>query len=174
MEPQAPQIDPLTAMALRSLKDIATPEPVPWTPQTWGWALVAAIIAIALAIALLMWIKRYHAAAYRREAIAQLPAIGAKIHDPLTRLDGIHDLSALLKRVALAEYSRDHVASLSGPDWAKFLNDHSIGGIEPVLYHLLDDAEYRYPNGTDRPLPDDMADPVDAARKWIERHHVSA
>ena len=41
----------------------------------------------------------------------------------------LSDLSALLKRVALAAYPRGEVASLSGASWVSFL-DRTLGGTE--------------------------------------------
>ncbi|NEK18573.1 DUF4381 domain-containing protein [Rhizobium leguminosarum] len=173
MEPAA-KLDPMTETALRSLHDIVVPAPVSWWPQTWGWALVAALLALAALLVFLRWIKRYRANAYRREALALLERISGKLRHPATRADAIQDLAEVLKRTALAAWPRDEVASLSGDGWVRFLDAHDEDGTGDTLERLLDDFEY---HGTEivADLPSSVCgDLVIAARKWIEQHHVSA
>src|SRR6478736_5715722 len=77
MEPAGTPLDPLTETALRSLKDIALPPAVSWMPQTWGWAVLAAILVLIVAAAFILWLRRYRANAYRREALALLAGVEA-------------------------------------------------------------------------------------------------
>jgi hypothetical protein len=78
-------------------------------------------------------------------------------------------VAELLKRVALAAYPRDRVASLTGPDWLAFLDEtggttqFSAGSGRPI-----GDAAYSRP-----PLPwtdSQLADVWTAARHWIAHH----
>ncbi|MDL2402681.1 DUF4381 domain-containing protein [Rhizobium mayense] len=174
MEPQTPRPDPMTETALRSLHDIAMPTPVSWTPQTWGWMVLGLILLAGLMIAFLLWLRHYRANAYRREARRILEGIEIRIRNPETRQDAIQELAGLLKRTALAAWPRDEVASLSGAAWVRFLDDHAEGGAGHKLARLLDDAEYRNGSDTDGLPQNDGDDIAAAARRWIERHYVSA
>lgn len=174
MAPQQPAPDPMTETALRSLRDIALPEPVSWVPQTWGWALVAALAAAIVIVFGLRWLRRYRADAYRRDALRLLVSAEEKIRNPATRRDGIHDLTELLKRTALAGWRRKDVAAMSGSSWVRFLDAHDDRHAGTTLQKLLDDFEYRDDRSLDT-LPANVGDEMAlAARGWIERHHVSA
>ncbi|NEI05676.1 DUF4381 family protein [Rhizobium leguminosarum] len=173
MEPAA-KLDPMTEMALRSLYDIAMPAPVSWWPQTWGWAVVAALLAFAALLVILRRIKRYRANAYRREALTLLEGVADKLRHPATRPDAIRELAEVLKRTALGAWPREEVASLSSDGWVRFLDAHEEDGTGDTLERLLDDFEY---HGAEivADLPSNVCgDLVIAARKWIEQHHVSA
>ncbi|MGO6985758.1 DUF4381 domain-containing protein [Rhizobium leguminosarum] len=172
MEPAA-KLDPITETALRSLHDIVVPAPVSWWPQTWGWAVVAALLVFAALLVTLRRIKRYRANAYRREALTLLEGVADKLQHPATRPDAIRELAEVLKRTALAAWPRDEVASLSGDGWVRFLDAHDEDRTGDTLERLLDDFEY---HGAEivAGLPSNVcSDLVIAARRWIEQH-VSA
>ncbi|MBY3075213.1 DUF4381 domain-containing protein [Rhizobium laguerreae] len=171
MEPTT-KPDPITEAALRSLHDIAMPEPVSWMLQTWGWAVLLGAMVAMLALAGLRWLLRYRADAYRREALALLVVIEERLRRPETRRDGILELGEILKRTALAVWPRAEVASLSANAWTRFLEEHDLDGAGHALERLLDDFEY---HGSEvvADLPSNVCgDLVAAARNWIERHHV--
>ncbi|TBY08169.1 DUF4381 domain-containing protein [Rhizobium laguerreae] len=171
MDPQ-PLLDPITQAALRSLRDIATPPPVTWWPQTWGWAVVALLLAVAVALWALTLIRRYRRDAYRREALRLLDEIEPKILHAETRRQAVEDLASVLKRAALAAWPRGEVASLSGGAWVRFLDQHGGDFAGQALERLLDDFEYRA--SVDRFPSIVWSDIIASARTWIERHDVSA
>ncbi|TCU08396.1 DUF4381 domain-containing protein [Rhizobium sullae] len=171
---QTARLDPTTEAALRSLHDIAMPEPVSWMPQTWGWAVLIGAILAMLALAGLRWLLHYRANAYRREALALLVAVEERLRRPETRQDGIRELGEVLKRAALAAWPRADVASLSGGSWVSFLDAHDDDKAGHALERLLDDLEYHGAQVVSD-LPSNLCgDLVAAARDWIERHHVPA
>ena len=45
-------------MNLDELIDIVEPPPVPWTPQTVGWAILGTVLVLAAALALRGWLRR--------------------------------------------------------------------------------------------------------------------
>ena len=108
-------------VTLVDLIDQLVPAPDPpaisMMPQTWGWAVLALLLVIALAYVAWRWRRRYVANAYRRDALAALQAAGP---DPAA-------IAGILRRSALAAFPRVDVASLSGPDWLAFL-DRTGGG----------------------------------------------
>lgn len=175
MEPAQTQQDPLTRLALEKLADIAVPPPVSWMPQTWGWALLALVAAALLLLAVWRWHRRRVANRYRREALAELTRIEQKLGDASARAEALEAMPELLKRVALAAWPRDAVASLSGGSWLAFLRKH--GGDksfpEPAA-QLLDDLEYRSRQTRTAVSEDDARMFAASARRWIEGHSVSA
>lgn len=169
----APKLDPLTETALRSMHDIALPTPVSWMPQTWGWGLVAAVIAAILATWAVVAIRRYRRNAYRREALSLLGEAAQQVRNPATRVAGLDHVGELLKRTALAAWPRKEVASISGSEWIDFIRGSSEDEGSEALARLLNDIEYR---GADvNAVPANVGDDiVDGARRWIETHHVRA
>ncbi len=164
--------DPTLQSALRSLHDLAVPEPISWIPQTWGWALIAVFLTAIIGVKAFQWIKNYRANAYRREALAMLDDIQRLLREPSTRPDAVHQLGELLKRTALAAWPRKEVASLSSRSWASFLRNHGGAVDSSELARLLDDAEYRTTDELGGMRFGDEV--VVSARAWIERHDVSA
>lgn len=108
MEPAA-KLDPMTETALRSLHDIAVPPPVSWMPQTWGWAVLAGLLGLALLVWALKTWRRYRRNAYRREALRMLGDIERLLQTPEKHAEALHQLAEVLKRTALAAWPRAHV-----------------------------------------------------------------
>lgn len=165
-----PKLDPSVETALRFLNDIATPMPVSWLPQTWGWAALATILGFALLVWLIQAMRRYRKNAYRRVALRLLGVAAEEISDPSTCDVGRRKVVELLKRTAIAAWPRDRVASLSGPDFARFLTENGPGVDQRTLTGLVDDWEYRASDPATS-SPDDRQI-IDTARNWIENHHV--
>jgi hypothetical protein len=104
-------------------------------------------------------VRHWFANRYRREALRQLA------------LATPDQFSALLKRTALAVWPREKVASLSGDDWLKFLDDtattksfQTIPGNRIEELALLRSVT---------PSEDEQALRAIAA-DWIRRHRVQA
>lgn len=168
-----PSVDPGLAAALRGLADIALPPPVSMLPQTWAWAVLAALAALAVAFALWRWVRYREINRYRREALGELRLIEDRIGSAETRADALASLSILLKRTALAVWPRDTVANLSGSNWTRFLDAHSGGPVFPTIAaHFFEEAEYRGPLALASIPETDARACVVAARHWIEAHHV--
>ena len=149
--------------ALRGLVEIAPPDAVSWMPQTVGWLWVALIGLGLLCAKLARVIKAWHANRYRREAIKRLRALAA--NDEATHF--LSELNALLKLTAIAGFSRERVAVLSGDAWAEFLNAHCTP--EPFASHhqqLLATGAYSYVTLNTQ----EQRELLDAARHWIEQH----
>ncbi|WP_271899185.1 DUF4381 domain-containing protein [Candidatus Phyllobacterium onerii] len=169
MEPQ-PKLDPLTQTALRSLHDIAVPPPVSWMPHTWGWAVVAIIVIVALLLWFAYIYKRWRRNAYRREALAMLDAIEIDIRNPKRREQAVMDIGVLMKRTALAVWPREDIAAVAGTDWVSFLAAYGTG-MGQGLRDRLDDLEYQHAKAMSAEAAEGL---VRSARSWIEGHHVSA
>ena len=96
--------------SLTNLRDIVPPDAPPlWPLATEAWLLLLILASIA-AIFIYQRRQAKKRDAYRRAGLALLDGVST-----------VHDVSVVLKRVALAAYPREQVASLYGEDWSTFL-----------------------------------------------------
>lgn len=102
---------------LDRLVEPVEPTSVSMWPQTWGWAVVGAMLALLLAYAGWRWWLGYRANAYRREALQALQSAGG---DATV-------IATIIRRTALTAYPRSDVAALNGVDWLRFLDERSGG-----------------------------------------------
>ena len=129
--------------SLSKLHDIVMPEPVSWWPLAPGvWVLVGFAVVVILVMTWRFYRSR-QSNAYRRAGLALLADAGTA-----------HDISVILKRVALVVFPRQHVASLYGQEWIAFLNQTCP---RCDFSSLLDKQS----------APDDLAS---LARIWINYH----
>jgi hypothetical protein len=132
--------------SLANLRDIVEPAPPPlWPPAPAVWILSGFLIAGA-AILIHHWRRRRRENAYRRAGLAQLDQAGS-----------VHEVSVLLKRVALAAFPRAQVASLWGEDWVGFLHRTCPRGDLSPLTRVAPESP-----------PSDAL--KQSAAQWIERH----
>ncbi|MEC5385679.1 DUF4381 domain-containing protein [Uliginosibacterium sp. H3] len=161
---------------LAGLKEIPLPLPPAWTPQTWGWLVVAALLLLAIAW-LGWWLYRRHVAnRYRAEALGELARLEQVLNGPATaesaaaRGRALGALPALVKRVVLAFAPRERVAALSDAEWLAFLDRTTSGqpftqGAGKLLPSLAYDP--RPPSATD------LQALIALLRNWIARHHAA-
>lgn len=107
------------------------------------------IILLAAGILLYQRRRAIKRNAYRRAGLALLKGAGS-----------MHDVSVILKRVALAAFPREQVASLYGADWSDFLQQTCAGRD----FSLIAQAE-----------PDAAAsrNVIRLATAWIRHHRVT-
>ena len=112
---------------LDRLHDITVPEPVPYTPQTMTWYVLA--VGLLLVLFLIAWriARSWQANRYRREALAELKATASRPGQDKFDTLAIADLARLLRRTALTAFPRADVASLYGNDWLAFLDRTGAG-----------------------------------------------
>lgn len=157
------------ATSLEHLVDIVVPPPVPWWPPAPGWYVVGGLaLVLGLRAARRAWV-RWHAAAYRRAALAELE----RLESQGQREAALRELPALVKRTALAAFPRDAVASLSGAAWLRFLDrtgrtDAFTRGRGQVLGELVYDPRAA------RMDPAAAAELFRVVRTWIGTHDVAA
>jgi len=97
--------------SLSNLRDIVIPDPPPfWPPAPGAWVALAIVVAVVLFVGWRLYMTRKRNA-YRRVGLLLLS--GAKT---------AHDVSVVMKRVALAAFPRELVASLYGEEWVAFLH----------------------------------------------------
>ena len=135
--------------SLNNLRDIVPPDAPPlWPLATEAWLLLVILASIAI---ILIYQRRQaeKSNAYRRAGLALLDDVST-----------VHDVSVVLKRVALAAYPREQVASLYGEDWATFLQQ--TGHRHDYSLVLRDN-------------PDDQAsrELIQLAGNWIKHHRLA-
>lgn len=166
--PQAPP-DP----ALSALQELPLPSPVPYTPQTVGWWMVAALLLLLLAWLGWRWYMHRQANRYRTEALGELE----RIAQDLVQKTGAHErqalgacLAALVKRVALVSAPRQAIASLSGEAWLQWL-DQTLprAGFLDAPGRLLPQLAY---GGAQEVEPQALQALLTLLRRWIKEHRV--
>jgi hypothetical protein len=134
--------------SLSNLRDIVVPDaPAFWPPAPGMWV---ALVLVVLALLFALW-RVYTTGnrnAYRRAGLLLLG-------DAKTA----HDVSVIMKRVALAAFPREQVASLYGEEWVAFLRTTCPRGRFPETITTDAGAE-----------PDPAL--VALAGTWIRQHRV--
>lgn len=97
--------------SLENLRDIVIPEAPSIWPFSTGLWVVLIIVTALLAYICLQWYLARKRNAYRRAGL-----------ELLTSARTVYDVSVILKRVALAAYPREQVASVYGEQWIEFLD----------------------------------------------------
>jgi hypothetical protein len=98
--------------SLTGLRDIIVPDAPPfWPPAPGLWVALGVVFLLAFLVAWRIY-ARIQQNAYRKAGL--LLVVEAKTS---------HDISVALKRVALAAFPREEVASLYGDAWMTFLHE---------------------------------------------------
>jgi hypothetical protein len=134
--------------SLTGLRDIIVPDAPPfWPPAPGLWVALGIVVLLAFLVAWRIY-ARVRQNAYRKAGL-QL----------LVEAETIHDISVALKRVALAAFPREEVASLYGDAWTTFL--HVTCPRENFQALLEIDAASTADQGL-----------IELASTWIQHHRV--
>ncbi|WAI81432.1 MULTISPECIES: DUF4381 domain-containing protein [Achromobacter] len=161
----SPSIDQLLQLPL--------PAPVSYWPQTWGWAVLLALLLLVAGWAVWRAVRKHRRNRYRRAGLLELDAMRqAAQADPLAA----RALPVLLKRVGLSAVppeDRTRVAALTGPGWVAVMVADG-GNFAPDADALLRTLAYAPPASV-KAIPDAQLQALFAAsRQWMEHHHVAA
>lgn len=156
---------------ISQLKEIALPEPVGYLPQTWGWAVLLAVLVMSL-LAVGAWrYWRWRRDLYRREALQRLTELERAF---TTDTQVLRELPELLKRVALSMPGDVPAASLHGEAWQAFLQQRSREPLPADFAEQLAQLAYA-PAAQVQQLAQARGPLLLAeARHWVETHHVAA
>lgn len=153
------------------LKELVLPPAVSYWPQTWGWALLAALLLAGLVLWAALRLRRWQRDRYRRQALARLRQLEQAMADQTRRVQALREVPELLKRVALSMPEAPAVAPLHAADWQAFLVSHSSTPLPADFAWQLAQLAY---------APDSRLHEIDASallgysRAWVEHHHVAA
>ena len=133
-------MNPAAALDLRDIH--AAPPPTFWPPAP-AWWLLAAVLLVTLVI-LLLWAYRYYRMVrQKRQIMLELDRL-SECYSKDNISEFIAGVSTLLRRVALRRYARDRVASLTGPEWLRFLDaTGGAGGFENGVGQVLESGPYQ-------------------------------
>jgi Domain of unknown function (DUF4381) len=138
------------APSREAMHDLLLPPPIPLWPATPAWAVLGAVVLAALLWLAWRGLRAWRRDAYRREALRALAVAEAPA-----------EVSAILKRTALAAWPRAQVAALSGAGWAAFLRRTAPRArLDEATARRLADLAY----APAAPVP------REAAHAWV-RHH---
>ena len=115
-------------------------------------------------------IRKRRANRYRRVALVELDQLEVAARDPERRVSALTELPILVKRVALAAWPREVVASLSGQSLLEFLD--ATGRTQAFR---LGPGKRLLALGYDAKAAAELGDEhvallFDAVREWVKRH----
>lgn len=154
------------SQALAKLHDIHLPEPIGWWPLAPGWYLLLLIALIVLGLVIYLVRRSHKNKRAKRQALELLQRYELEYQKDANSQQSSMRVSELLRRVALAYYPREEVASLQGEAWLAFLTKTSKGIDFNVLSNYL------------LALPYQPAKEVDLgplffnARRWIKQRGI--
>ena len=142
------------------LAEVIAPGTIDWLPQTLGWKIAGALLALWLLRRLWQRGRAWLRNRYRREALQRLASLG-------TSADVIA-INEILKLTAMTATSRRQVAALNGEAWCHWLQtrtDNSIfsDGSLAALGQSLYDPDTTVP-------PDQVNRLIIEARHWLQQH----
>lgn len=109
------------------LRDIHMPGPPEFWPPAPGWWIVAAVVLGLLSwVSVIAW-RRIKIQRQRKkilDLLEQLEQASADMSTP----DFLAQISRLMRQIALIRYPRQAIASLTGTDWLKFLDESGGNG----------------------------------------------
>ena len=101
------------------MRELQPPEPIAWWPPAPGWWLLLVLLAAGLILSWALWQRRSR---LRRDALQQLQRIRRDYGESGNTQELLRELSALLRRIALARSPRNQVAHLTGKAWLNYLD----------------------------------------------------
>ncbi|UVJ46275.1 DUF4381 domain-containing protein [Pseudomonas sp. LS1212] len=166
MSDKAPTID--------QLQELALPPAISYTPQTWGWWLLLAVVLLGA----LWWGVRYYRQwqrdRYRREGLEQLEGLLGLLGDHSQQIVALRQLPELLKRVALSMPDRPAVGNLGGAQWQAFLERTSREPLPPDFSRQLAHLAYAPEHQLLELAPEQGQRLLALSMRWVETHHVAA
>ena len=103
---------------LQDFVEVVAPTAISWLPQTKGWLILGLVLIAFLLRYCARRVRLWYSNRYRREAEKRLQELEqAAVQSKL-----LSELNRLLKLTAMAAFSREQVARLSGDEWVDFLN----------------------------------------------------
>ncbi len=152
------------ATATLDLRDIhAAAAPAFWPPAPGWWVLTVLLIAI-LAMTTLWCLRRYRLYRLKLQIMDEIETLSDCSTDSIEEFTA--RLSMLLRRIALRQYPRERVASLTGSDWLRFLDETGgDGDFEHGIGQILEVGPYR-PQTREQPREELLA----LARRWAKQN----
>ena len=133
MDANAPAIE----VDLSGLRDIHIPIEPHWWPLPLGWWLVIGAVVFALFVLVCSYLYWYTRP--KQYALRELKSLYVQEENPILFA---RKISLLLKMIALLNFPRAEVATLTDEDWVLFLKDHTGMSFSEGQLNLLALATY--------------------------------
>jgi len=153
--------------SLRTIFETEFPEPISLIPATPGWWILFFALVGLLLRALWQRRQRYLRDRYRRDALARLATIKARLD--AGALEAARELAPLLRATAIAAAGRDTISGLQGDAYGAALAELApdqdllpVEDLQRLAYAPLDDAEGIDIEALIAPL-----------ERWIQQHRGS-
>ena len=148
---------------LQDFVEVIAPTAISRLPQTSGWLILVLVLIVFLLRYCARRVRLWYSNRYRREAEKRLQELEqAAVQSTL-----LSELNRLLKLTAMAAFSREQVARLSGDEWVDFLNSCCPTAPFPdELRQLLVTGAYR---GL-QPQDDTRQQLFKACNNWVCEH----
>lgn len=131
-------------LPIADLRDIILPETVTSYWLAPGWIIIMVLIVIIALGLFVFWKRRQQKNLYKSDAQVLLNDWLAKDSESASVTPSqLAELSALLKRVAMHNNDRSHIASLYGQHWAHFLDRSAPGSFTAETVELITQGEYQ-------------------------------
>jgi hypothetical protein len=146
------------------LRDIhAAAAPSVWPPAP-GWWVLALLLIVILVLTSVWLFRRYRLHRLKLHIMDEIGALSDCCTDNTEEFTA--RLSMLLRRIALRRYARERVASLTGSDWLRFLDETGgDGDFEHGIGQVLEVGPYR-PQSHELPAEELLA----LARRWAKQN----
>ncbi len=114
----APSDSLAQTVAEMNLGPLQEPAAVPFTFDTIGWPILAAVILVLIVTLTFFQIRKHIRNRYRREALAELQKVTAG------EMNLTHCM-VLVKRTAIHAFGREKTGKLAGKEWFSFLDENA-------------------------------------------------
>jgi len=151
---------------LAELRDIPLPPAVSGWPPGPLWWLLLALALVVTGLLLRYWFRWWRRNAYRRVALEEVQAIYLQWQSDKDQQRYLHELHALLKRVALQAFPGSAVAALSGDSWLAFLDQQWRRPPNKGFAESVTGSSHYHP----QPSATDIEQLQHLARNWLRQH----
>jgi len=158
--------------SLQNLHDIIIPGPVPWWPPAPGWYVTGGIIFLLFTWISWRFYTRWRSNEYRRLSIKELGRIRSNIQSDQSE-SSLRELPELVKRTALSVWPREQVASLTGSEWLRFLDQ--TGNTDVFTKgdgRLLAELGYAKKQKLTSLSDEQIGSLLRITEKWIREHRI--
>ena len=152
------------ATATLDLRDIHAAAPPAFWPPAPGWWVLAALFITILVLTTIWLLRRYRLYRLKLQIMDEISSLSDCCKDNSEEFTA--RVSMLLRRIALRRYSHERVASLTGSDWLRFLDETGGGGdFEHGIGQILDVGPY-CPHTREQPREELLA----LAQRWAKQN----
>ncbi len=136
-------------------------------PPAYGWFIMLALLLFAILISVRWWHRYQQHRRFHQGLMKEFSQIQSRYTNDKNTIRAVRATSIFLRRVALAYYPRQQVASATGEKWLGMLNNMSAAkSIHTELGQLILTAPYM------KKAPARCADLFVAVECWLRQLHV--